>query len=204
MNNATGVESMVENYLVQVRTALRGLPDREIGDILRELRSHVVELGGEDGAGVEAALRSLGDPVDLAKRYRAESQIVQGECSGSPLAILLGLRHAARSRIGRIAVTALYLFGYANVVSLWVAAIDKLFFPAQVGFWYTAGSTWPLALVTDGRAPAGAKELLGWWLGAGRRRCGVDFAVCSRPGGSMVAAPVPPIESASDGLKRDH
>lgn len=68
----------VENYLGRVRAALRGLPEPEIEDILREYHSTADEAGDAD-----AALRSLGDPVDLAKTYRAENQIVQPECSGS-------------------------------------------------------------------------------------------------------------------------
>lgn len=160
---AAGSEPKIESYLAQVRTALRGLPEREIADILRELHSHIVELTTE-GADVEAALRSLGDPVDLAKTYRAENLMVQAECSGSPLVILQGLRHASRSRLGRLFVTALYFFGYANVLTLWAAAIEKLIAPARTGLWYTPGKMWSLNLVTNSSGPTGARELLGWWL----------------------------------------
>jgi uncharacterized membrane protein len=38
---STGTEPKTESYLAQVRVALRGLPEREIDDILRELRSHL-------------------------------------------------------------------------------------------------------------------------------------------------------------------
>jgi HAAS domain-containing protein len=164
MTNATGSESKIDSYLGRVRAALRGLPEREVDDILRELRSHAVELAGEGGAGVETALRSLGDPVDLAKTYRAENRMVQAECTGSTLVILQGLRHANRSWLGRFTVTVVYAFGYAYVLALWVAAVDKLLFPSRTGLWYTPGRIWSLKLVTDGRQPAGANELLGWWL----------------------------------------
>jgi uncharacterized membrane protein len=158
---ALGSESRIETYLGRVRAALRGMPDREIDDILRELRSHIVELS--EGAGAEAALQSLGDPVDLAKTYRTENLLVQAECSGSPLEILQSLRHASRNRIVRVLITAAYVFGYANVMTLWIAAGHKLLAPSQTGLWY-AGGAWPLRLITDGRVPSGAKELLGWWL----------------------------------------
>jgi hypothetical protein len=160
---AAGSEPKIESYLAQVRAALRGLPAPEIDDILRELRSHIVELTS-DGMDLEAALHSLGDPVDLAKTYRTDNQMVQAECSGSPLVILQGLRHASRSRLGRFFVTVLYFFGYANVVALLAAAIEKLIVPARTGLWYTPGKIWSLNLVRGGDAPAGAKELLGWWL----------------------------------------
>src|SRR5262249_50003842 len=134
-----------------------------IEDILRELRSHTIELE-QEGRTVDSALQSLGDPVDLAGTYRAETQMARAECSGSPLVILQGLRHASRSGLGRVTATALYAFGYINVLTVWAAAIDKLFAPSRVGLWYVPGKIWSFALVTSGNAPEGAHELLGWWL----------------------------------------
>jgi hypothetical protein len=164
MTTATGLDPRIEKYLARMRVALRGLPEAEIADILRELRSHAVELASNEGGSLEAALESLGDPVDLAATYRAENQMVEAECSGSPLTILQGLRHTSRNRWARLAVGSLYAFGYVNVVTLWAAAIEKLIMPSRVGLWHIAGNAWSLSLVTDGRAPAGARELLGWWL----------------------------------------
>jgi hypothetical protein len=157
-----GSDSRIDSYLARVRAALGGLPEREIDDVLRELRSHADELS--DGRGVDAALHSLGDPVDLARTYRAENSMARAECSGSPLVILLGLRNAARSGLGRIAVTALYAFGYANILALWAIALDKLLAPSRTGLWYIPGNIWSLRLIGDQTAPPGARELLGWWL----------------------------------------
>ncbi|HKW61378.1 MAG TPA: hypothetical protein VJN89_02430 [Candidatus Acidoferrum sp.] len=164
MTSSTGLDSRIENYLAQVRAALRGLPDGEIDDIQRELRSHVIELAGNDAARVDSALESLGDPVDLAKTYRAGNQMVQAECSGSPLVILQGLRHAGRSWLGRFSATVLYVLGYIYVVKLWVVAADKVIASSRTGLWYTPGNVWSLTLVTNGNPPADARELLGWWL----------------------------------------
>ena len=164
MTTSPGLDSKLETYLARVRVALRGLPEPEMDDILRELRSHVIELAGNDAAGVDSALQSLGDPVDLAKTYRAQNQMVQAECSGSPLVILQGLRHAGRSWLGRFAATVLYVLGYIYVVKLWVAAIDKVIASSRTGLWYTPGNVLSLTLVTTGNPPAGAHELLGWWL----------------------------------------
>lgn len=164
MTTAAGVDPKIESYLARVRVALRGLPEREIEDIMQELRSHAVELAGEEKAGVEAALRSLGNPVDLARTYKSENQMVRAECSVSPLVIVQGLRHASKSGLGRVTATALYAFAYINVLTLWAAAIDKLFAPSRSGLWYTPGRIWSLTLVTGGSQPEGARELLGWWL----------------------------------------
>ena len=156
--------SRIDGFLARLRAGLRGMPEREIDDILREIRSHITELSENEGSDVEAAIRSLGDPVDLAMTYRAESVMVQAECSGSPLVILQALRHASRTRAGRSTATLLYVFGYANVISLWREAIQELFLPARTGLWYTPGTAWPLKFASDGAVPAGSRELLGWWL----------------------------------------
>jgi hypothetical protein len=162
MTKQDSVESRVESYLDRVRTALRGLPERQIDDIMRELRAHAIELA--EGKGIEVAFASLGDPVDLAKAYRAESEIIRAECSSSSLRILLGLRHANRTRAGRFLATVLYIFGYVYVVALWRAAALKLLFPSRTGMWYLPGDWKSLALRTNDNPPPGAHELLGWWL----------------------------------------
>ena len=161
---STGTEPKTERYLARVRVALRGLPEREIDDILRELRSHVDELAEKEGSGVEAALQSLGDPFYLAQRYRSENQMVRAQCSGSPLTILQGLRHATRGTLGRVTVTALYVLGYFGMGTLWAGALEKLLAPSRGGLWYIPGDFWSITLVVGGNPPAGARELLGWWL----------------------------------------
>ncbi len=164
MTTHVNADSRVDGFLATLRVALRGMPEREIDEILREIRSHVTELSETEGGDVESAIRSLGDPVDLARTYRTERLVIQAECSGSPLVILQALRHASRTRAGRFTATLLYVFGYANVVALGGAAVEKLLAPARTGLWYVPGDAWPLALVADGAAPPGGRELLGWWL----------------------------------------
>lgn len=152
----------IDNYLAQVRATLRGVPDAEVEDILRELRSHVDELAGS--AGVEAALASLGVPSELANSYRAEKQLKRGECSNSPLVILVALLKTTRTWPRRTVIMALYMFGYVNVVMLLITVVDKVSTPARTGLWYTPGHFWATSLVMDGEHAPGARELLGWWL----------------------------------------
>ena len=164
MISPAGPESRRDSYFARVRVALRGLPEREIDDILRELRSHVDELAGKEGSGVEAALQSLGDPLDLAQTYRSQNQMVRAECSGSPLVILPGLRQASGGTVGRVTLTALYVLGYFGMGTLWAGALEKLLAPSRGGLWYTPGDFWSTTLVVGGNPPAGARELLGWWV----------------------------------------
>lgn len=158
----SSLDPRIENYLAKVRATLRGVPDGEVEDILRELRSHVDELAG--GEGVEAALASLGAPGELANSYRAEKQLKRAECSNSPLVILAALRKATRTWAGRTGIMALYIFGYVNVIMFSIATADKVIWPARTGLWYTPGRPWATDVVLDGEHAAGARELLGWWL----------------------------------------
>lgn len=164
MTTAADTNAKVSSYLEQVRAALRGLPQPHIEEILRELRSHVTELGGAEGQGTEAALRSLGDPIDLGKTYQSEFRIKRAGCGSSPLVILQALRATARSSLGRVAATALYAFGYVSAIDLWAAAVGKFFTPSRVGLWFNHGDLWSFTLVTSGDAPSGAREVLGWWF----------------------------------------
>jgi len=164
MRSAVGEQTKIDGYLTRLRSALRGLPEAEIEDILRELHSHATDLSEKEGQGIDAALASLGDPVELAATYRAENRMIRAECSGSPLVIPQGLRHASRSSLGRITVTSLYFFGYINLFVLWSAALEKLFAPTRAGLWYLPGHFWSVTLVAFDYPPPGARELLGWWL----------------------------------------
>jgi hypothetical protein len=96
---------------------------------------------------METILRSLGDPVELAETYWTENRMIQAECAGSPLVIL-------------------YVFGYANVVTVWTAAIEKLFASSRIGLWYTPGSFWPLQLVTTVESPPARRSC---WAGGWSR-----------------------------------
>ncbi|MBI3447701.1 MAG: DUF1700 domain-containing protein [Acidobacteria bacterium] len=155
---------MIDAFLSKLRAALRGMPDAEIEDILRELRGHIAEVAEGAGGSVEGAIQSLGDPIDLAKTYRAHNLMAHAECSGSPLVILQGLRNATRTSAGRVAATVLYISGYSIVITLLRVTVHKLFSPSSVGAWYAPGERWPVTLVWDGAAPDGAREVLGWWL----------------------------------------
>jgi len=164
MTASTGTAPKIDRYLARVRVALRGLPEREIEDILRELRSHVVDMSGAEESGVEAALQSLGDPLELARTYRSENEMVRAQCSGSPLVILPGLRLASGGTVGRVTASALYVFGYFVMGTLWAGALEKVLAPSRGGLWYTPGDFWSMTLLVGGDPPAGARELLGWWV----------------------------------------
>jgi hypothetical protein len=164
VNTSTEPDSRVEGYMARVRAALRGMPKREREDVLRELRGHLAERAAASGGDVEAAIGSLGDPVDLARQYQAENVMARAECGHSPIRILHGLYVTRWRSVTGFLVTAAAMFGYAWGLALAAAAVDKLVEPAQVGLWCAPDRWWSATVVIDGSGPAGTHEVLGWWF----------------------------------------
>jgi HAAS domain-containing protein len=153
----------VERYLDRLRALLRGMPASEVDDIVLELRGHIAERSGP-GSGPEDVLRSLGDPAELARQYRADSVTARAECGGSPLVILHSLMLLRRGRFTGWAAFALTAFGYAWALALGAAAIEKVLSPHDVGLWHRPGSMSLPRITVDGPGPPGTHEMLGWWF----------------------------------------
>lgn len=163
----TSQRSNLETYLLAVRARLRGLPDAEVSDILRELRSHVTECvrPTEEAETVAAVLERLGPPEALAELYRTESLLTRADRSGSPWHLLRGFaRWATMSFAGFFAFLGL-LTGYMLSASLFITALVKPFAPERAGLWWTGGEDLSLHLgLRADPPPASAEELLGWWI----------------------------------------
>lgn len=156
-------DAAVERYLDRVRAALRGLPGSEVDDILRELRVHIDERSAS-GYEIEAVLRSLGEPEDIAREYHTDHVTARAEGGHSPLAVLHSLVLLRRgSAVGWI-VLGCTAFLYAWGIALVAAAIEKLLSPHDVGLWYRTGTVSIPRLTIDGAEPPGTRELLGWWI----------------------------------------
>jgi hypothetical protein len=153
----------VEGFLDRVRASLRGMPAVEVEEIVLELRGHIAERSESEG-GVEAALRSLGDPEALARQYRTERVTAQGECSSSPITLLHSLLLLRRESPAGWPVVVLAAFVYAWALALGAAAIEKILSPRDVGLWHQPGSLSLPRITIDGPGPAGTREMLGWWF----------------------------------------
>ncbi|HTM01100.1 MAG TPA: DUF1700 domain-containing protein [Candidatus Omnitrophota bacterium] len=161
-SHSPAADAAVERYLERIREGLRGMPRSEVDDIVRELRAHVEERSEAEGDR-ESALRSLGDPAELARQYRKERVVRRVECSRSPLAVLHGLLLLRGRSVAGWAALLLAGLGYAWAIALAAAAVDKVFEPRDVGLWLDPGG-WLPRLRVDGPGPPGTRELLGWWL----------------------------------------
>ncbi len=59
----------LDRYLGQVSRHLMGLSPKLRGDVLMELRSHILSQSEAEGAGVDAVIDKMGSPKDTARSY---------------------------------------------------------------------------------------------------------------------------------------
>ncbi len=164
-------QQRMETYLARLRVRLRGVSDTEVGEIVEELRSHILDKASVSGkvtaAGVDAALAALGSPEELAGEYLTDSLLARAEVSRSPLQILKSLFHWAGLSIGGFFVFLGAVVGYFLGVSLVLCALLKPLHPRTAGLWTypTGGGDFAISLRLgfDG-VPAGGRDLLGWWI----------------------------------------
>jgi uncharacterized membrane protein len=157
------LQSRVDAYLMKLRRSLGELPPEDVNDILREIRSHILERAG---GGAELTneklvtiLRELGRPEEIGPLYQAEASVARARSSLSPLLILRAtMRWGMNSLLG-LAVFISGLFGYGLALGLIMAACMKPFDPEHVGAWVT-DSGFTIGTLSQPSRP----DLLGWWL----------------------------------------
>jgi uncharacterized membrane protein len=162
-NHPEKLQQKVDAYLMELRRCLGELPAEEVNDILREIRSHILEKAEANGGLSEerlvGILKALGRPEDIAPLYQADSIMARARASFSPAVVLRGmLRWAMISARGFVIFLA-GLIGYGLGVGFVLAGIGKIFAPAEVGAWLSPGG---FSIGTNSN-PA-AREVMGFWL----------------------------------------
>jgi HAAS len=167
---ADEAQQKIESYLTKLRGHLRGLSEETTREILKELRSHIMEKAAADGmtaAAVDAALTALGRPEELAKEYVTDELLARAEVSRSPFRILGGLLRWASLSVAGFFVLVGSITGYfLGVVFILVAAL-KPFHPETAGLWVSRDTSGDLSLSIHmgfGYAPVAGREVLGWWV----------------------------------------
>lgn len=161
----------VERYLGRLRACLRGMNEFEAREIVDELRSHILDraMSGDavTAAGVEEALAALGSPEELAAQYLTCEVLARAEVSRSPLRVLDSLfRWASLSFAGFLVLVA-SIVGYFLGAALILCAALKPLHPHTAGLWLIpdgAGDFVVSIRMGFEGAPAGSRDLLGWWI----------------------------------------
>lgn len=168
---ASDSQVRIEAYLGKLRQGLRGMKEEDAREIVEELRSHLADKASASGEmsveGVEVALAALGDPEWLASQYMTDEVLSQAEVGRSPVRILDSLFRWASLSVAGLFVLLGSLAGYllGALVILW--AMLKPSHPHTAGLWVSRDMTGDLSISLGlgfGSAPAGAKDVLGWWI----------------------------------------
>ena len=164
-------QQRIEAYLGRLRGRLRGVNDDEVREIVEELRSHIMDKATTSGeitpAAVDAALAALGSPEELASQYLTDNLLARAEVSRSPLQILRSLFRWASLSVAGFFVLLGSLFGYFFGVVFILVALLKPFHPHAAGLWLLPNNTGDSEIsfrMGFASAPAGAKDVLGWWI----------------------------------------
>ena len=189
----TDAEGRVEAYLEEMQERLRGMNHEDAREIVRELRSHILDTACGSGdmtpLTVEAALAALGSPEELAGQYLTDEMLARAEASRSPVPILRSLFHWARLSVaGSIALLGV-VAGYLLSAALVLGALLKPVHPETAGLWVIPNGLDDIMIsfrLGFEDAPISGKEVLGWWivplglvLGFGVAVIATRFSICS-------------------------
>jgi hypothetical protein len=166
MPTVAAPQTMIDQYLAELRAHLRSLPHEQVVDIVEEIRSHIRDTA-EAGdamteAGVNAALNRLGPPSALAASYVTDNLMARAQSNRMPWSVLHGIFHWATLSVKGFFVFIVCLIGYAFGGSFFIAALAKPLNP-KVGLWLVDHDTYSLVLGMTDAWPQG-HELLGWKL----------------------------------------
>jgi hypothetical protein len=164
-------QQKIDAYLKVLRKRLRGLSDQDASDVVKEIRSHILDKADVEGEvtpdSVASALADLGSPEELASQYVTDDLLARAQVSGSPRLVLQSLfRWASLSFVGLCMLT-FSLFGYFLAGSFALCALLKPIHPQTAGLWVLPDpeDTYSFSLrLGFGSPPAHGRELLGWWI----------------------------------------
>ena len=170
VNLAQSAQKKIDRYLQDLSAALRALPTEQASDIVKELRSHIVEKATASGdmtpAVVDSVLTDLGRPEDLASLYLTDDLQVRALASRSPLLILRSLFRWASISFAGFFVLMGSLLGYFLAAALVACALLKPIHPLTAGLWLIPnGADYEISIrLGFGSVPSGGRDLLGWWI----------------------------------------
>jgi len=160
-------EHLIDDYMTHATRVLRGIPDAERADILRELRSHLSDsiasrdLSTSRADRVRAATGHLGDPAEYLRPLIADHLLQRSARIATPWALAAGLYGQLFRGLRAGIVSVVFLTGYAVAIGFIVMGVFKVVFPTHIGLFVGSDGSPQFGIVGD---EAGARELLGYWV----------------------------------------
>jgi hypothetical protein len=168
---AGDAQQRIDAYLGRLRRCLRGMNDEDARDIVEELRGHITEKASARGemtaATVDAVLVALGSAEELASQYKTDELLSRAAVSRSPVHILESLFRWASLSIAGFFVLLTSIVGYFLGGAFMWCGVLKIIHPQTAGLWAFGDSTGNLEIslrLGFGSAPAGGRDVLGWWI----------------------------------------
>ena len=166
MVNAVHPESL-DTYLQIVKDHLHALSPEDSSEVIRELRSHIMDStqGDPSNEAVAATLAKLGDPREIARINVRMRMAAVALARPTPLTVVHALSQVAIIGGKGLWVLILSLTGYA-FAGCWLAtALVKPFAPDRVGLWLLPDPTGDLSLSLGRHGPdVVGHDVLGWWI----------------------------------------
>jgi hypothetical protein len=131
---------LVERYLDEIRKAAADAPEADRNEFIEEIRSHIIDRLAATND-VDAVLRAIGDPRQLAGQFTSQVGLRREARSFSPWSLLRGmLRWSVAGTAGLISFL-LAVFGYGCATVFFASLLLKPLFPDRVGLWLGPEST---------------------------------------------------------------
>ncbi len=158
------LQTRVDAYLMRLRRSLGELPPEEVNEILREIRSHILDRAEASGEMTDETLarilKELGQPEDIGPLYQADAMVARARSSFSPILILRTTIRWAMMSIGGFLTFIAGLLGYGLALALIISAFLKPFMPDRIGAWASSSG-----FVIGVHDPAvRSVDILGWWM----------------------------------------
>jgi uncharacterized membrane protein len=165
-------QQKIDAYLAMLRRGLRGMNEKDVREIIEELRSHILDRASVNeeevtATRVGATLGALGSPEQLAGEYLTDNLLAMAEVTRSPVRILEILFRWASLSVAGFFVLLGSIVGYFLGAAFILCALLKPVHPQTAGLWIlAAGTDHPTISLRlgFGDAPPGGRELLGWWI----------------------------------------
>ena len=137
----TDAQNIYENYLKQIKSAVKKLNKEDQDDILMELNSHIYEsMSKTSDENIETSnliktLDKIGIPNEILKPLIAEKKLNQATKTFNPIHIFQALVMNFSYGTIYFIFFILYLFLFSFIILIF----GKLFYPNNVGFYYKQG-----------------------------------------------------------------
>jgi len=168
---ADNAQKKIEEYLDSLLARLDGVNERDAQEFVEEVRSHIQDkittAGPMTPAVVDTVLTALGNPEELGSEFRTNALLTDAKDSRSPIRILPILLRWASFSVTGVFVLLGAIGGYLIGGILFLCAMLKPFHPQTAGLWAFHDETGDLNVsfrLGSANPPAGAHELLGWWI----------------------------------------